>query len=94
VTWKLIYHGDVVEDLERVGRAAARRIVRTIDERLTKAPLSFGAPLAGNFAGFRKLRIGDYRVVYQVREQQVIVFVLAVGHRRDMEIYRTALKRR
>ena len=94
MTWKLIYHGDVVEDLERVGRAAARRIARTIDERLTKAPLSFGAPLAGNLAGFRKLRIGDYRVVYQVREQQVIVFVLAVGHRRDMEIYRAASKRR
>jgi mRNA interferase RelE/StbE len=86
VTWKLIYHGDVVEDMERVGRAAARRIVRTFDDRPTQAPLSFGAPLAGNLAGFRKLRIGDYRVVYQVREQQVIVFVLAVGHR-------TALKR-
>lgn len=94
MTWKLIYHGDVVEDLERVGRAAARRIVRTIDDRLTQAPLSYGTPLAGNLAGFRKLRIGDYRVVYQVREQHVIVFVLAVGHRRDMEIYRTALKRR
>jgi mRNA interferase RelE/StbE len=59
--------------------------------RLTKAPLSFGAPLAGNLAGFRKLRIGDYRVVYKVREHQVLVFVLAIGHRRDMEIYRTAL---
>ena len=94
MTWQLTYHGDVVEDLERVGRAAARRIVQTIDERLTKAPLSFGAPLAGNLAGFRKLRVRDYRVVYQVREQLVIVFVLAVGHRRDMEIYRTALKRR
>ena len=94
MTWKLIYHRDVVEDLERVGRAAARRIVQTIDVKLTKAPLSFGAPLAGNLAGFRKLRIGDYRVVYQVREQQVIVFVLAVGHRRDMEVYRTALKRK
>lgn len=92
MTWELIYHGDVVEYLERVGRAAARRIVRTIDDRLPQAPLSIGAPLAGNLAGFRKLRIGDYRVVYHVREQQVIVVVLAVGHRRDMEIYRTALK--
>jgi mRNA-degrading endonuclease RelE of RelBE toxin-antitoxin system len=30
-------------------------------------------------------------VVYKVREHQVLVFVLAIGHRRDMEIYRTAL---
>lgn len=44
-------------------------------------------------SGFRKLRIGDYRVVYQVVEQQVIVFVLAIGPRRDKEIYRAALNR-
>ena len=94
MTWTVVYHCDVADDLSSVGRAAARRIMRTIDAKLTTAPLAFGAPLAGNLANFRKLRIGDYRVVYQVRERQVIVFVLAVGHRRDMEVYRTALSRK
>lgn len=93
MSWKIIYHPDVEEDMERVGSSAARRIMRAIDEKLTTSPLQFGAPLSGNLAEFRKLRIGDYRVVYQVVQKRVIVFVLAVGPRRDKEIYNTALKR-
>lgn len=93
MTWEIIYHKDVDEDLESVGPAAARRIILTINEKLTKAPEKFGAPLSNNLKNFRKLRIGDFRVVYQVFSKKVIVFILAVGPRRDKEIYRSASKR-
>ncbi len=93
MTWEIIYHKDVDEDLESVGPAAARRIILTINEKLTKAPEKFGAPLSNNLKNFRKLRIGDFRVVYQVFNKKVIVFILAVGPRRDKEIYRSASKR-
>ena len=67
--------------------------MRAIDSKLARSPLEFGAPLTGNSANFRKLRVGDCRVVYQVQEKAVVVYVLAVGPRRDKEIYREALKR-
>ena len=92
--WPILYHYDVEEDLESVGPSAAKRIVRAIDSKLGLSPLDFGAPLSGNLANFRKLRIGDYRVVYRVREKAVVVYVLAVGPRRDKEIYRAALNRK
>jgi mRNA interferase RelE/StbE len=94
VTWSVIYHHEVDEDLHSVGISTARRIVRAIDAKLTRAPMDFGSPLAGSPADFRKLRVGDCRVVYQVLKTQVVVYVLAVGPRRDKEIYRTALKRK
>ena len=93
MTWAVSYHPDVAEDLENVGPSVARRIMRAIDSKLTKSPLQFGAPFSGNLVNFRKLRIGDCRVVYQV-EEKVTVFVLAIGPRRDKEIYRAALKRK
>ncbi|MDX2441766.1 MAG: type II toxin-antitoxin system RelE/ParE family toxin [Desulfobacterales bacterium] len=93
MTWEIVYHKDVEDDLESVGPSAARRIMQTIDEKLTQAPEKFGAPLSNNLKNFRKLRIGDFRVVYQVFNKKVIVFVLAVGPRRDKEIYRSASKR-
>jgi len=93
MSWAIIYHQDVEDDLESVGPSAARRIMRAIDKKLTIEPLQFGAPLSANLAGFRKLRIGDNRVVYQVVEAKVVVFVLAVGPRRDKEIYQIATKR-
>jgi len=94
MTWRILYHHLVEEDLESVGPSAVRRIVKAIDAKLTRSPMDFGLPLSGNLANFRKLRIGDYRVVYQVREKTIIVYVLAVGPRRDKEIYRAALKRK
>jgi len=93
MSWRVLYHPEVDEDLQAVGPAAARRIVRAIDTKLTEAPEQFGTPLSGNLAELRKLRISDYRVVYQVVNKLVVVFVLAVGPRRDKEIYLLAAKR-
>ncbi len=94
MTWTIAYHHEVEEDLNSVGPSMARRIVRAINTRLTCAPMDFGKPLSGNLANFRKLRIGDCRVVYQVHKMEVLVYVLAIGPRRDRDIYATALKRR
>ena len=94
MTWTILYHHEVEEDLLSIGPSAARRIVKAIDSELTRDPLKSGAPLSGNLANFRKLRVGDYRVVYQVRENKVVIYVLAVGPRRDKEIYRAAVKRK
>ena len=93
MTWEIVYHKDVDNDLKSVGPAAAKRIMRTINKKLTREPEKFGAPLSNNLKDFRKLRIGDFRVVYQVLSKKVIVFVLAVGPRRDKEIYRSASNR-
>ena len=89
-----MYHHDIEDDLESVGPSAARRIVNAIDEKLTRQPLQFGAPLSGGLSDFRKLRVGEYPVVYRAFENRVVVYVLAVGPRRDKEIYRLALKRK
>ena len=94
MNWTILYHHEVEDDLESIGPSAARRIVKAIDSTLTRAPMKFGAPLSGNLTNFRKLRVGDHRVVYQVREKTVVVYVLAVGPRRDKEIYRAAVKRK
>ncbi len=72
MTWRILYHHSVEEDLESIGPSAARRIVKAIDAKLTLSPTDFGAPLSGNLANFRKLRVGDYRVVYQVREKWLL----------------------
>ena len=91
--WELIYHKDVADDLKSVGPSAAKRIIKTIDQKLTCEPEKFGVPLSHHLSDFRKLKIGDFRVVYQVLKGKVVVFVLAVGPRRDKEIYRLASRR-
>ena len=91
--WCITYHKNVEDDLNSISTFDAQRILRAIDAKLTLAPLDFGQPLKGNLSPLRKLRVGDYRVVYQVTAHTVTVYVLAVGPRRDKEIYATASKR-
>ncbi len=90
MSWKIIYHQSVDDDLKSIGPSAAKRILQVIDKRLSCAPDNSGAPLANNLKNFRKLRAGDFRIVYQIQHKTVVVFVLAVGPRRDKEIYRSA----
>ena len=90
MAWEILYHKHVDDDLKSVGPSAARRILKAIDKKLTTAPDLDGAPLSNNLKHFRKLRVGDFRVVYRVFNQKVVVFVLAVGPRRDKEIYQAA----
>ena len=93
MSWDVVYHKNVEDDLKSVGPLAAKRILRAIDSKLIQEPLKFGAPLSGSLSFFRKLRVGDHRIVYQVVDAKVIVYVLAVGPRRDKEIYTVAAKR-
>jgi len=72
------------KELAAVNAPERRRLVEAID-RLGIDPLR-GAALKGNLTGLRRIRVGDYRVVYELRQQELIVLVVRVAHRR--EVYR------
>ena len=57
------------------------RLVAAID-RLAETP-HLGAALKGDLRGLRRLRVGDYRVVYEVRDEELVVLAIRVAHRRD-----------
>ena len=68
-------------ELRRITKPHRTRIVAAID-RLTETP-HLGAALKGDLRGLRRLRVGDYRVVYEVRDEELVVLVVRVAHRRD-----------
>ncbi len=43
-----------------------------------------GSVLKGEFSGLRRIRIGSFRVVYEVRERELVILVIRIGHRRDV----------
>lgn len=70
------------KDLERVSKSDRLRIVDAID-RLAEHPL-VGSALKGDLRGLRRLRVGDYRVIYEVRNNDLVVLVVRIAHRRDV----------
>ena len=72
------------KELAQVQAQDRRRIVEAIDG-LAENPLA-GVPLKGTTPDLRPLRVGAYRVIYEVLNDALIVLVVWIGHRR--EIYR------
>jgi mRNA interferase RelE/StbE len=85
MAYVLVYHPAVLaEDLPTIPRNLQVRIQRAIQQRLTAEPTYYGEPLRYHLKGYWKLRVGDYRVVYQVVGQEVWIY--RIDHRRDVYV--------
>ena len=77
------YHHDVARiDLVGIPRNIRMRIKRAIEHRLIVDPVNAGVPLKQSLHGHRRLRVGDYRVIYRIDGDMIVV--LKIGHRRDV----------
>ena len=84
--FRLVIKASAAKELEAVdGKANRQRLVRAISS-LAGEPRPPGVEkLSGTKDRFR-IRVGDYRVVYAIEDEVLTVFVVKVGHRR--EVYR------
>ena len=74
-------------ELQRIERSDRERLIAAID-RLAENPFA-GSALKGELRGLRRVRVGDYRLIYEVREQDLVVLVLRAAHRREAYRRRT-----
>jgi len=88
VHWTYRFDERALKELKKLGRPAQADIIRYLDERIatTADPRRFGKALRGDLAGLWRYRVGDYRVLCQINNRELIVLVIAIGHRK--EIYR------
>lgn len=95
MTYKIKLHPKVIsEDSKLFDEQTKEKIKKKCRELLSQHPEEVGEPLRYELKGYFKLKIfNDYRIIYSVKRNEVIVFVLAVGIRRNFEVYEKALKR-
>jgi mRNA interferase RelE/StbE len=87
----LHYHPSVVkEDIPHLNGVWKKKIKQGIEAKLLRDPLLYGKPLRRDLHGCYKLRVGNYRVIYQVRQENI--YIIVIGHRRD--VYETNVDRR
>lgn len=78
-----------LKDLRKLDRAVQQRLVGFLRTRVAtlEDPRSLGEALAGARLGsYWKYRVGDWRIICDIRDERIVVRVLRIGNRR--EVYR------
>jgi mRNA interferase RelE/StbE len=84
VTYRIEYLESVVrEDIPALPKDVRTRIRAAIEQKLASRPVEFGKPLRYSLKGARRLRVGDWRVVYAI-EPPGVVLVVKIGHRKEV----------
>ena len=87
---KILYHPLVIEkDIPRLDTTIKKKVISAIERKLMTAPTIFGLPLRKTLARCWKLRVEDWRIIYDINKRNVRI--LTIGHR--SEVYKVALKR-
>jgi mRNA interferase RelE/StbE len=88
VSWDYKFTERAIKQLGKLGPQASQRVIAFLDERIQNCedPRQFGKALRGDLGEFWRYRVGDYRVLYQINDGELLVLVVKVGNHRD--IYR------
>ncbi len=83
MTYEVSFHKAAAKEFAQLGRSVQKRLAKVIDGLRTDPYPQNAETLKGSMSA-RRIRVGNYRVVYEVYVDRVLVFVVAVGHPREI----------
>jgi mRNA interferase RelE/StbE len=88
LAWTIELTESAKKQLHKMDSSQAKRIIHFLHQRIESSvdPRQTGKPLSGTLAGLWRYRVGDYRLVCELRDEVLVVLVVNIKHRR--EVYR------
>lgn len=83
--YRVIYDPRAVKELSKLDKPLARRIIRAADA-LGSDPRPHGCRALSGHPGLWRIRVGNFRIVYTIKDTQLMVLALRVAHR--SQVYR------
>ena len=86
MVWTINYSDRALRALRKMDKQNARRIVDFMDLRIAVSddPRQSGKPLIGELGVFWRYRVGDYRILCEIRDDELIILAATIGHRSDV----------
>ena len=79
--YKVLWDNAALEDLKQLDKNTARKIVDKVSNYLAIDPVNLGKSLSGPLRGLKRYRYGNYRIIYELHNTQMTIFVVRIGHR-------------
>ena len=80
--YEIIFRTPAEKFLKKLDKNIQRKILKKIS--ILRENPRIGKPLSGDLAGLWRLRCEKYRIIYEIKNQELIVFVLTIGHRKNI----------
>lgn len=86
MVWQIEFDPRALKELKKLDRIAQKRIIQYLKNQIAVQtnPRIFGRPLKGDKQGLWRYRVGDYRVICNIRDSQMVVLVIKVGSRQSV----------
>lgn len=86
MTYRLVVSDEVKKQLKKMDRHVGLMLAKDMKKRLDglSNPRQSGKALTGPFKGLWRYRVGNYRVICDIVDDELIVLALEVGHRKDI----------
>ena len=84
--WKIIFDKKAEESLKKIERTIEKKIIRYMEVKVSvlQNPRLIGKPLTGNKKGLWRYRVGDYRVVCDIKDSEIMILVVDADHRKNI----------
>ena len=84
--YKVIYTQKAIKNLRKLDKYTRHLLVSWIDKNLVNCenPRIHGKGLVENKSGQWRYRVGDYRIICEIKEYEITILVLEIGHRRQI----------
>jgi mRNA interferase RelE/StbE len=85
MTWTVKFEDKAAKTLKAFDKAIKKRIEQFIDQLIkNESPRATGKALQGDLKGLWRYRIGDYRLICQIKDNELIILVVEIGNRKDI----------
>jgi len=86
LAWKIELTEQAVKQLKKMGPSEAKRITQYLRKRIEplEDPRILGKALKGDLSTLWRYSVGDYRLICELKENELIVLVVRVGHRKGV----------
>ena len=84
--WKIVFSEQAVKQFSKLDRYTQTFIHSWIIKHLKNVidPRKIGKPLVGNHKGKWRYRVGDYRLLCQIIDNEITIIIITVGHRKEV----------
>lgn len=84
MTYNILFTDRSKKQFSKLNKDIQKRVISYLENRVSSHPYNFGKSLVGDKKGLWRYRVDDYRIICNINNNELLILVIDVGHRRQI----------